>query len=157
MFLLCIFALNIFDALFTMMWIARGGGEANPVMDWMLRQGDYVFLLQKCLVVGVWLVFLLVHKNFKMARFGLLALACIYGLLVIYHVTLITSGADPRRGEPADGTEDRGRMAPAAYEPASVRIPLVLSGGEEPGGEAGHRRFHAQDARPEQQRPAAGP
>ncbi len=93
-----IFALNIFDALFTLLWLGRGGSEGNPVMDWLLQLGEHAFLIQKCFVVGFWLVFLIVHKNFRLARLGLWSLAGVYALLFAYHFALVVSGADPTSG-----------------------------------------------------------
>jgi len=90
-----VFTLNIFDALFTMIWLQRGGGEANPYMEWLLGFGDYAFLLQKCFVVGLWLIILLVHKNFRLARLGLWTMLVLYSLILVMHVTLIATGADP--------------------------------------------------------------
>ncbi|MCH2187919.1 DUF5658 family protein [Myxococcota bacterium] len=84
--------LNILDALFTMLWIQRGGSEGNPVMAWVLELGNSAFLVQKCLIVGIWLILLLVHKNFVIARVGLWVLAAVYSLLMIYHVALVLFG-----------------------------------------------------------------
>ncbi|MDG2333517.1 MAG: DUF5658 family protein [Myxococcota bacterium] len=95
--LLGIFILNIFDAFFTMLWLQRGGGEANPFMAYLLEMGEEVFLLQKCIVVGIWLIVLLVHKNFRLARLGLYSLAGVYTLLVIGHFVLIGGDIDPRQ------------------------------------------------------------
>ncbi len=95
---LSILLLNIFDALFTLIWLRRGGAEGNPVMAWLLEIGDGAFLAQKCLVVGLWLLLLVVHKNFPLARIGLWSLAGIYSLLILYHFALIASGVDPRQG-----------------------------------------------------------
>ncbi len=93
-----ILLLNVLDALFTLIWLQRGGSEGNPAMAWILELGSNAFLIQKSFVVGLWLLLLLVHKNFRLARIGLWALAGIYSLLVLYHVALIASGADPREG-----------------------------------------------------------
>ena len=82
--------LNILDALFTMLWLQRGGSEANPIMAWLLEIGNSAFLVQKCLIVGLWLVLLLVHKNFRIARVGLWALTGVYSLLLLYHLFLIS-------------------------------------------------------------------
>ena len=95
--LLGIFILNIFDAFFTMLWLQRGGGEANPFMAYLLEMGEEVFLVQKCIVVGIWLIVLLVHKNFRLARIGLYSLAGVYTLLVIGHFALITGDIDPQK------------------------------------------------------------
>lgn len=94
--ILGILLLNILDAFFTLRWLDMGGGEANPIMDQLLEHGgDFAFLVQKCLVVGLWLVVLIVHKNFRIARVGLLSLFAIYGLLLLYHFVLQTSGVPP--------------------------------------------------------------
>lgn len=93
--LVVIFGLNICDAFFTMIWLQRGGGEANPFMNWLLELGVHAFLIQKCLVVGLWLLLLLVHKNFRLARIGLWSALGVYSLLILYHFALIASGVDP--------------------------------------------------------------
>ncbi|MCA9501594.1 MAG: hypothetical protein H6748_13000 [Spirochaetaceae bacterium] len=93
--LLAIFLLNVADAFFTMLWLERGGREANPVMDFFLDIGPYAFLAQKCLVVGFWLVLLLVHKNYRLARIGLYASLAIYGTLLIVHFGIIAFDVQP--------------------------------------------------------------
>ena len=92
-----ILVLNIFDALFTLIWLQRGGAEGNPVMAWLLDHSTSAFLIQKCLVVGAWLVLLVVHKNFPLARIGLYSLAGVYSLLILYHFALIALGVEPAR------------------------------------------------------------
>lgn len=86
---LAIFVLNIFDAFCTLAWLERGGSEGNPLMDWALQSGDSVFLFQKCVVAGIWLLILLVHKNFRIARVGLWSLLAVYSALALYHVFLV--------------------------------------------------------------------
>jgi hypothetical protein len=93
-----ILVLNVLDALFTLVWVQRGGSEGNPLMAWILDLGSSAFLIQKTFVVGLWLLLLVVHKNFRLARLGLWALAGIYSLLILYHLALIGSGIDPREG-----------------------------------------------------------
>jgi hypothetical protein len=95
--LLGIFVLNIFDAFFTLLWIQRGGSEANPFMAFLLEIGEGAFLLQKCIVVGVWLIVLVIHKNFRLARIGLYSLAGVYSLLILGHFALIASDVSPQR------------------------------------------------------------
>lgn len=95
MLLMAIFLLNVGDAFFTMLWLGRGGREANPVMDFFLDIGPTAFLVQKCLVVGFWLVLLLVHKNYRLARLGLYASLAIYLLLMLLHFSLIALGVEP--------------------------------------------------------------
>ena len=93
--LLSIFILNVCDAFFTMMWLNQGGKEANPVMDVFLDVGPGAFLIQKCLIVGAWLILLLAHKNFRFARLGLYVSLAVYSLLLILHFGIIYFGIEP--------------------------------------------------------------
>lgn len=93
--LLAIFLLNVADAFMTMLWLHRGGREANPVMDFLLDVGPAAFLVQKCLVVGFWLILLLVHKNFRFAKIGLHASLAVYSVLLIFHFGIVALGIDP--------------------------------------------------------------
>lgn len=93
--IVAIFLLNVADAFFTMLWLGRGGREANPVMDFFLDIGPTAFIIQKCFVVGIWLVVLLVHKNFRFARIGLYAALAVYSLLLIVHFGIIALGISP--------------------------------------------------------------
>ncbi|MBJ18599.1 MAG: hypothetical protein GY910_18255 [bacterium] len=93
--LLSIFLLNVGDAFFTLLWLERGGREANPMMDFFLDIGPGAFLAQKCLVVGFWLLILLVHKNFRFARIGLYASLCIYAVLMLIHFFIIAFDIKP--------------------------------------------------------------
>jgi hypothetical protein len=93
--ILAVFLMNVGDAFFTMLWLNRGGKEANPVMDFFLDIGPTAFLIQKCIVVGIWLVVLLVHKNFRFARIGIYVTFTAYGLLMILHFGIIATGVEP--------------------------------------------------------------
>ena len=94
--LVSILLLNLSDAFFTLLWVQRGGTEANPFMAFMLELGDGFFLAQKCFMVGIWLIILIVHKNFRLARIGLFSLAALYLLLLAGHLSLLSHGVDPR-------------------------------------------------------------
>ena len=85
-----VFLLNIFDAFFTLRWLEMGGREGNPLMARLLESGNLPFLVQKCFVVGIWLVILVVHKNFRIARVAMWSLLGVYGLVFIYHFALQT-------------------------------------------------------------------
>jgi len=87
--LIAIFGLNLLDAGCTLVYLSYGGMEANPAMAHLLSISDWAFLAQKCFVVGVWLVFLTVHKNFRFARFGLRVLLALYAGVFAYHVVLL--------------------------------------------------------------------
>ena len=86
--MLAVFFLNVLDAAFTLVYLSQGGTEANPFMAHMLAISDGAFLAQKCFVVGAWLLFLTVHKNFRFARIGLHSLLALYSGVLIYHLVL---------------------------------------------------------------------
>ncbi len=96
--LAAILLLNVCDAFFTLRWLEMGGHEANPLMDRLLQAGDFAFLLQKSFVVGIWLVILVVHKNFRTARIGLWSLFVLYVGVLLYHFVLHASGVSPTSG-----------------------------------------------------------
>ena len=88
--LLSVFVLNVLDAFLTLRWLQMGGGEGNPIMQAALDRGTLVFLFQKCFVVGLWLVLLIAHKNFRIARHGLWMLLGFYGAVFVYPFVLQT-------------------------------------------------------------------
>ncbi len=116
--LFAIFTLNIADAYMTMLWLHRGGREANPIMDFFLDIGPVAFLIQKCLIVGFWLILLLVHKNFRFAKVGLYASLAVYALLLIVHFGIVALGIEP----PPRDTGSAG-IDPAATEFLSLAVP----------------------------------
>ncbi len=93
--LLGIFVLNLGDAFLTMRWLDRGGREANPVMDFLLDISPSAFIAQKCLIVGIWLIVLVVHKNFPLARIGLKISLGAYALLLLVHFGIIIFDLSP--------------------------------------------------------------
>jgi hypothetical protein len=86
--ILGVFFLNLADALFTLVYLNQGGSEANPWMAHLLEISDSAFLFQKCVVVGIWLVYLTIHKNWALARLGLRVLFVLYAVLLLYHGVL---------------------------------------------------------------------
>ena len=121
--LFTIFLLNIADAFMTMLWLHRGGGEANPVMEFFLDIGPFAFLAQKCLVVGFWLILLLVHKNFRFAKIGLHASLVVYALLLLLHFTIVALGIEP----PPRSTDTQALPGadPVVYAAEASRWPSV--------------------------------
>jgi Domain of unknown function (DUF5658) len=86
--LLGICALNLLDAFFTLVYLQRGGSEANPIADAMLRKSPTFFVFWKTFVLGNALAILCLHKNFRRARAGIVVGAGIYVLLILYHLFL---------------------------------------------------------------------
>jgi hypothetical protein len=83
-----VLVLNILDAWLTVLYLAYGGAEANPVAVWMLECGPGWFLTAKSLAVGLCLVFLFVHKTFRFVGAAMRLLLLFYGALLLYHVYL---------------------------------------------------------------------
>ena len=100
--------MNVGDAFFTMLWLDRGGLEANPAMDYLLDISPLAFLLQKCAVVGIWLIVLLVHKNFRFARIGLYLSLSAYVVLMVVHFGILASGIDPPKRTGVEKTDGIG-------------------------------------------------
>jgi len=126
--ILSVFLMNVGDAFLTMLWLQRGGREANPIMDFFLDIGPGAFLLQKCLVVGVWLVVLLVHKNFRFARLGLYASLVVYALLMIVHFGILAFDIKPVDSTDAglEGTNEKQGVV-QVVDPSDPRVSLTLS------------------------------
>ncbi len=113
--LLGIFLLNIGDAAFTLLWLQRGGTEGNPIMQAMLDIGVGAFLFQKCIVVGIWLLILIAHRNYRAARIGLWSTLTVYTLLIVYHIVLVAFDVQPvqhEAGEPTTSDRSLSEVAP---------------------------------------------
>lgn len=88
--LLIVVLFIVTDAFSTLHIIDKGGGEANPLMAWMLEKGTGWFLTVK-IASAVWgFVLLAVHRYFPVARTLAIALLLCYGAIVAYHVYLLT-------------------------------------------------------------------
>jgi len=75
------------DALLTLLFIQNGGGEANPLMCFVLSHGQTSFMGIKMGLTGLGAWFLVAHQYFPMAYRGLLGLAGGYiGILFIHAV-----------------------------------------------------------------------
>ena len=87
--LVVIGALCALDAVFTLLHLQRGGGEANPIMDVLIREaGARPFIVLKCVVTNVGLVVLCLHKNFRYVKPVIASLLAIYAGLFVYHLYL---------------------------------------------------------------------
>lgn len=86
--LVAIGALCALDAIFTLLYIQKGGSEANPIMDALIAQGPVPFLVVKCGVTNLGLAILCLHKNFRYVKVVIAGLFLIYGALTVYHLWL---------------------------------------------------------------------
>ena len=80
--------LNLLDAHFTLIYLQRGGAEANPVAAWLLDAGMGTFFFIKSLGISLGAILFCVLKNFPNARVGVLAALLLYQVLLFYHFAL---------------------------------------------------------------------
>ena len=73
----------------TLIILAYGGRELNPLMDSVLRQGLGWFLLCKFGPLPVAFLMLSIHRYFRWVRATLIALTVVYGVLALYHLYLL--------------------------------------------------------------------
>lgn len=77
------------DAVFTLLYLQKGGGEANPVMAALIDgAGPTYFVVLKCAVTNLGLVVLCMHKNFRFVKPVIAALLFVYSALFLYHIYL---------------------------------------------------------------------
>jgi hypothetical protein len=82
---------SVLDALCTLLFLQRGGQEANPVMALVLSYGHTPFVGIKMALTGIGAWFLVAHYYYPMAYKGLLGLAGGYiGLLLLHAVMLMS-------------------------------------------------------------------
>lgn len=83
--------LNLLDAHFTLIYLQRGGEEANPVAVGMLNLGMEAFIFIKGLGITAGAVFFCLLRNWRNARFGVLLVLFLYQALLVYHLLLYTN------------------------------------------------------------------
>ena len=86
--LVAIVSLSILDAFFTLLYIAKGGEEWNPLMKLALDAGVAPFLAIKFGMTVLGVLFLCLHKNFRFVKFLLYGVLVIYCSLLVYHLYL---------------------------------------------------------------------
>ncbi len=82
--------LNLLDAHFTLMYLQRGGEEANPIAVRLLAMGPQAFVFFKGLGITLGAVFFCVLRNWPNARRGVLLALFLYQVLFVYHLLLYT-------------------------------------------------------------------
>jgi hypothetical protein len=85
-----IMLMSLADLVFTLAYLQRGGGEANPLMRWALEWGgESFFAFLKMLLTTAGALFLLLHARFRRVRAAMILLFTGYVLLMLYHSFLI--------------------------------------------------------------------
>jgi Domain of unknown function (DUF5658) len=80
---------SVLDALCTLLFIQRGGHEANPFMALLLSRGETSFLGIKMALTGLGAWLLAAHEGFPLAFRGLRALAGGYLALLLIHAVIL--------------------------------------------------------------------
>jgi hypothetical protein len=88
-FLITIIGLNVLDALFTLMILDLKGWEANPVVHSVICLYGTKFWIWKFSIVSVSLVLLCLHSRFRLVKEVIIAISCLYIMVVAYQVFLL--------------------------------------------------------------------
>lgn len=86
--LVAIGALCALDAVFTLIYLQKGGTEANPLMDHLIGWGPQPFVIVKCGITNLGLMVLCLHKNFRHVKKVIGGLLFLYSALLVYHLYL---------------------------------------------------------------------
>jgi hypothetical protein len=86
---LSIVLLNVLDAWFTLLYLAHGGREMNPLVQYMLDWSVMSFLLFKTMGIGLCVAYLALTKNFLAARIGIAVVLFGYLALLGWHLSLL--------------------------------------------------------------------
>lgn len=78
------------DAVLTLLYLQKGGTEANPVMAEVIEWGPRIFIVVKCGITNLGLLVLCLHKNFRYVRGVITAILGVYTALLVYHMYLTT-------------------------------------------------------------------
>jgi hypothetical protein len=87
---LLLFALNIFDAAFTRIILACGGHEVNPFMHWLIETCGDQFIPWKCAIISGSIVILCLHSKFQSVKPVFYLCTVLYSVVVIYQMILIS-------------------------------------------------------------------
>lgn len=83
--LVAIVVMIVLDGVFTLHILSRGGVEVNPIMNWIYGRGWAWFLGVKLATASVAFPFLSVHRYFRAATVGAVALLLAYGGVMVLH------------------------------------------------------------------------
>ncbi len=89
--ILAVVALNLLDAIFTLLFLSHGGTELNPVIQWVLDSSWHPlpFIVLKTVGIAIATMFLVMAKHFRPARWGLAFVIGGYSVLLGWHFFLL--------------------------------------------------------------------
>jgi len=78
---------NLFDALFTLVWVKAGlATEANVILRYLVNNHPILFIAAKLTIVGLATYLLWRYRHNKYAVTGLIVAFCAYYVLLLYHL-----------------------------------------------------------------------
>jgi len=94
--ILSILLLCLADAYMTTLIIAQGGEELNILMELLIKESIFMFIVGKYLLTSSGLIFLVAHRNFNICygfkvTYALFGLLLIYIILIAYEISILTS------------------------------------------------------------------
>lgn len=94
--ILSILLLSLTDAYLTTLIIAQGGKELNILMDMLIKESIFLFIMSKYIITASCLIFLLAHRNFHVCgnfkvTHALSGLLFLYIVLIAYEITILKS------------------------------------------------------------------
>ena len=88
-FLIWIVGLNVLDAFLTLLILDLKGWEANPVVNSVITLYGTKFWIWKFFIVSVSLALLCLHSRFRLVREIIVAISCLYFIVVVYQIFLL--------------------------------------------------------------------
>jgi len=88
-FLILILALNVLDALLTIMILDGEGWEANPVVRSVMDLHGNQFWIWKFGIVSTCLVLLCLHSKFKRVKGIIIGISTVYVAVILYQIYLL--------------------------------------------------------------------
>jgi len=88
-FLVAIVGLNVLDAFLTLLILDLKGWEANPVVRSVINIYGTKFWIWKFSIVSVSLTLLCLHSRFRLVKEAIIAIGCLYTIVVAYQIFLI--------------------------------------------------------------------
>src|SRR5690348_8886690 len=85
---LAILFLNLVDGFATLRHVSHGAEELNPLMQVLLRRGEWSFLVVKHLLASLGVLGIAMHGEVRAARVALWILLPVYAAIALYQAAL---------------------------------------------------------------------
>jgi hypothetical protein len=86
-----ILLLGVADGLLTISHVSAGARELNPLMEYLLYKGPYIFFTVKYALFALSVLILVVYWHHPVVRTIMVALTVVYGAVFLNHIYLFLS------------------------------------------------------------------